>query len=71
MVPLVILPCRSSTAAGILTVLSTFVVGWIADHYTFTPILIVASIVPLIGAFLVFVLIRNTKESGKGVLQMI
>jgi len=58
----------SGTAAGILTVLSTFVVGWIADHYTFTPILIAASVVPLIGAFLVFVLIRNTSQSGKGVL---
>jgi ACS family hexuronate transporter-like MFS transporter len=58
----------SGTAAGILTVLSTFLVGWIADHYTFTPILIAASTVPLIGAILVFVLIRNTKHSGKGVL---
>jgi ACS family hexuronate transporter-like MFS transporter len=58
----------SGTAAGTLTVLSTFLVGWIADHYTFTPILIAASTVPLIGALLVFVLIRNTKHSGKGVL---
>ena len=58
----------SGTAAGILTVLSTFLVGWISDHYTFTPILIAASTVPLIGAFLVFVLVRNTKHSGKGVL---
>ncbi|MDP2883414.1 MAG: response regulator [Ignavibacteria bacterium] len=58
----------SGTAAGILTVLSTFLVGWIADHYTFTPILIAASTVPLIGAILVFILIRNTKHSGKGVL---
>ncbi len=58
----------SGTAAGILTVLSTFLVGWIADHYTFTPILIAASTVPLVGAILVFVLIRNTKHSGKGVL---
>lgn len=58
----------SGTAAGILTVISTFLVGWISDHYTFTPILIAASTVPLIGAILVFVLIRNTKHSGKGVL---
>ena len=58
----------SGTAAGALTILSTFLVGWIADHYTFTPILIAASAFPLLGAFLVFVLIRNTKQSGKGVL---
>ena len=58
----------SGTAAGILTIISTFLVGWIADHYSFAPILIVASAVPLIGGVLVFVLIRNTKHSGKGVL---
>lgn len=58
----------SGTAAGALTILSTFLIGWIADHYTFTPILIAASAFPLIGAVLVFVLIRNTKHSGKGVL---
>jgi MFS transporter, ACS family, hexuronate transporter len=58
----------SGTAAGILTILSTFIVGWIADHYSFTPILMVASVFPLLGGALVFLLIRNTKHSGKGVL---
>jgi ACS family hexuronate transporter-like MFS transporter len=58
----------SGTAAGILTIGSTFLVGWIADHYSFAPILIAASAVPLVGAVLVFVLVRNTKASGKGVL---
>ncbi|HTY38610.1 MAG TPA: MFS transporter [Bacteroidota bacterium] len=61
----------SGTAAGALTILSTFIVGWIADHYTFTPILIAASAFPLLGAVLVLVLIRNTSKSGKGVLQKI
>ncbi len=58
----------SGTAAGALTVVSTFIVGWIADHYSFAPILIAASAVPLLGAFLVFLLIRNTKKSGDGTL---
>jgi ACS family hexuronate transporter-like MFS transporter len=58
----------SGTAAGALTILSTFIVGWIADHYSFAPILMAASAIPLVGGVLVFVLIRNTKESGKGVL---
>ena len=58
----------SGAAAGTLTVLSTFLAGWNADHYTFTPILIAASTVPLIGAVLVFVLIRNTIHSGREVL---
>jgi ACS family hexuronate transporter-like MFS transporter len=58
----------SGTGAGILTVIATFVVGWVSDQYSFAPILIAASSVPLVGAVLVFVLIRNTKHSGKGVL---
>lgn len=61
----------SGTAAGILTILSTFLVGWISDNYSFAPILIIASIVPFIGAVLVMFLIRNTNESGKGVLKRI
>jgi ACS family hexuronate transporter-like MFS transporter len=58
----------SGTAAGILTILSTYLVGWVADHYSFAPIMIAASVVPLIGAILVFVLIRNTKHCGRGIL---
>lgn len=61
----------SGTAAGILTILSTFLVGWIADHYSFAPILIVASIIPVIGAALVLILIKNTKYSGIGILKKI
>ena len=61
----------SGTAAGILTILSTFLVGWIADHYSFAPILIVASIIPVIGAALVLILIKNTKHSGIGILKKI
>lgn len=58
----------SGTAAGLLTIVSTFLVGWTADHYSFAPILIGASVVPLIGATLTFLLVRNTQHSGKGVL---
>lgn len=61
----------SGTAAGILTIVSTFLVGWIADHYSFSPILIVASLLPLVAVVAVLFLIRNTKGSGKGVLKKI
>jgi MFS transporter, ACS family, hexuronate transporter len=61
----------SGTAAGILTILSTFIVGWVSDRYSFEPILIGASIVPVVGAILTFALVRNTKESGTGVLKKI
>ncbi len=58
----------SGTAAGILTIASTFAVGWIADHFTFTPILVAASAVPVVGAILAMILIRNTRATGDGVL---
>lgn len=58
----------SGTAAGVLTIASTFVIGWIADHFTFTPILIAASAVPVVGAVLAMTLIRNTRATGEGVL---
>ena len=61
----------SGTAAGILTVLSTFLVGWVSDRYSFEPILIAASVIPLAGAVLTFLLVRNTAESGTGVLKKI
>ncbi len=58
----------SGTAAGILTILSTLVVGWISDHYSFTPVLLAASTIPLLGALAVFTLVRNTRHSGQGIL---
>lgn len=58
----------SGTAAGILTITSTYLIGWVSDHYSFTPILIVASMLPLIGMGLMLLLIRNSKETGKGIL---
>lgn len=61
----------SGTAAGILTIASTFLIGWISDRYSFEPILIAASIIPMVGAILVFVLIRNTAQTGKGILRKI
>jgi MFS transporter, ACS family, hexuronate transporter len=61
----------SGTAAGILTIISTFLIGSFSDKYSFQPILIVASIIPFIGGILVLLLVRNTKESGRGVLRKI
>lgn len=58
----------SGTAAGLLTIVSTFLVGWVADHYSFAPVLVAASLIPLLGAVLTFLLVRNTRHSGKGVL---
>jgi MFS transporter, ACS family, hexuronate transporter len=47
----------SGTGAGIGTILSTFLIGWSADHYSFAPILVTASVIPLLATGLVMVLI--------------
>lgn len=59
------------TAAGILTIGSTYLIGQVSDRYSFEPVLIASSIVPFVGAILVLFLVRNTAESGKGVVRTI
>ncbi len=49
----------SGTGAGIGTILSTLLIGHVADKYSFAPILVVASLVPLVATALVFLLIRK------------
>jgi ACS family hexuronate transporter-like MFS transporter len=61
----------SGTGAGIGTIVSTFLIGYISDRYSFEPILIVASLVPLVATALVLLLVRNTEESGKGLVRRI
>jgi ACS family hexuronate transporter-like MFS transporter len=56
----------SGTGAGIGTILSTYLIGYVSDRYSFGPILIGASLVPLVGMALVLLLVRNTAESGQG-----
>ena len=56
----------SGTGAGIGTILSTYLIGYVSDRYSFGPILIGASLVPLVGMALVLLLVRNTAESGRG-----
>jgi hypothetical protein len=61
----------SGTAAGVLTIVSTFIIGKIADSYSFKPILIAASFIPLIGVLVVLALVRNTKSTERGLVQRI
>ena len=49
----------SGTGAGIGTIVSTFLIGRIADRYSFAPILVAASLVPLAATALVFLLVRR------------
>jgi ACS family hexuronate transporter-like MFS transporter len=48
----------SGTGAGLGTIISTYLIGYVSDHYSFEPILITASLVPFVGMIVVIVLIR-------------
>src|SRR5215203_5743829 len=53
----------SGTGAGLGTIVSTFLIGYVSDHYSFEPILITASFIPFVGMFLVLILIRPRNTS--------
>ena len=54
----------SGTGAGLGTIISTYLIGYVSDRYSFEPILITASLVPIAGMVLVLVLIRDKRISG-------
>jgi ACS family hexuronate transporter-like MFS transporter len=58
----------SGTGAGLGTILSTLTIGYVSDHYSFAPILIGASIIPLVAMVLMLVLIRSTKTYDHGLV---
>ena len=49
----------SGTGSGVGTIVSTFLIGWTADRYSFEPVLVVASLIPLVATVLVLVLVRT------------
>jgi ACS family hexuronate transporter-like MFS transporter len=55
----------SGTGAGLGTILSTFLIGLVADRYSFAPVLVAASVVPLVGMVLVLVLVRGPHQKGE------
>jgi MFS transporter, ACS family, hexuronate transporter len=61
----------AGTAAGAGTIGATYLIGYVADRFSFTPILVAASFVPFAAALLVLALVRNTEQSGRGVLKTI
>jgi ACS family hexuronate transporter-like MFS transporter len=61
----------AGAAAGGGTLLSTYLIGVVADRFSFTPILIAASLVPLAAAAFVVTLVRNGPQSGRGLLKTI
>src|SRR5215212_779778 len=57
----------SGTGAGLGTIISTYLIGYVSDHYSFEPILIGASLIPLVGMILVLVLVPRGFASKVGI----
>ena len=53
----------SGTGAGIGTIAATYATGLVADRYSFEPILVAASLVPLAATLAVVLLVRNTRAT--------
>jgi len=61
----------SGTGAGIGTILATYLTGIVADRYSFEPVLIVASLVPLLATVAVLALVRNNQATDAGLVYRI
>jgi ACS family hexuronate transporter-like MFS transporter len=60
----------SGTGAGIVTLVSTYLIGRVSDRLSFQPIIIVASIVPCLAALVMVTLVRPGKHtSADGILR--
>src|SRR5262249_36179477 len=61
----------SGAGAGLGTICATYLTGFVADRYSFEPILVGASIVPYVAAVAVFTLVRNTDAAARGIVRRI
>lgn len=59
------------TGAGIGTIAAIYITGWVSDRYSFAPILIGASFLPIVAMAAMLFLVRNTKETREGILNPI
>jgi ACS family hexuronate transporter-like MFS transporter len=59
------------TGAGFGTIGAIYLTGWVADHYSFEPILLGASAVPLVGLAAMLLLVRNNAATRAGIVQAI
>jgi ACS family hexuronate transporter-like MFS transporter len=59
------------TGAGLGTIGAIYLTGWVADRYSFEPILLGASLIPLVALWAVLFLVRNTDETRAGIVQEI
>lgn len=51
----------TGAGSGIGTIISTYLIGMVADHVSFTPVLLAGSAIPLVATALVFLLVRRDR----------
>jgi ACS family hexuronate transporter-like MFS transporter len=56
------------TGAGLGTIGAIYLTGWVADRYSFEPILLGASLIPIVALAAVLLLVRNTSATRDGVV---
>ncbi len=61
----------SGTGAGIGTIIATYLTGRVADASSFAPVLVVASIAPLLAVAAVLLLVRNNSATRRGLVSSI
>ena len=61
----------SGTGAGFGTIIATYLIGRVADASSFEPVLIAASLVPLLAVVAVVTLVRNNSATERGIVNPI
>ncbi len=59
------------TAAGMVTIVATYAIGQVSDKYSFTPILMGAGTIALVGMAAFLLLVRNTSATSEGLLRRV
>jgi ACS family hexuronate transporter-like MFS transporter len=59
------------TGAGLGTIGAIYLTGWVADRYSFEPILLGASVVPLVALAAILLLVRNNAATRAGIVQSV
>ena len=57
------------TGAGLGTITAIAITGLVADKYSFAPILVGASILPLVAVAAMLLLVRNTEATRAGLVR--
>ena len=58
----------SGMVTGFVTIAATYTIGAVTDRYSFAPILLGASVAPVLAIIVAILLVKNTRNSGNGVL---